>query len=267
MCPLRLLLIIIFLYIIFINDNLQENFMNYEQKRRYFDCKYSGNPNSVMCNDFYNDISHIKNHIINNPVGYVYRNRLKRPVGSWYDRDSRQYYYYVIDFSGRHFNRYNDYNNTIIHKIENKGRMLSDGDTVYVPTKGHMKLKLYDRYLSNPTIVYNDSYFSPRMHPQNSIFQSGYSYGYNNNWKTVGYLNKKNKFYKLYELEYPRGNYRYKIEYYPNFYLNVVSDKNASRTEDQYRFRNRLYSGDIVNIDTVKGNYTVKIYDYDDIIL
>jgi hypothetical protein len=243
-------------------------------------CKYNRNPHSNQCNNFFNKINHIKNYIINNPIGYVYRNKLRRPLSAWYNRDTRQYNYYVIDFFGKK----PDGDDTIIHTIENKGLQLYDGDFIHVPTRGKMKIRINENIPSSfhDTIVYGDSNYNPLTHPLNRLNRySGYNRynrynrynGYNgyNRWQIVGYVKSdklhRGKFFKLYEQEYLRDTFRYKIELYPGFYLDVVNPQSGkySRTEDRYRFRNRLYKGDIVKIDTMKQNYRVHIYEYDDI--
>jgi hypothetical protein len=202
-------------------------------------------------------MNHIKNYIINNPIGYVYRNRLRRPLSVWYDIDTRKYNYYVIDYFGKK----PDGDDTIVHTIENRGLQLYDGDFVYVPTRGKMNIKIYNN------IIPNRNYYNPLIHPHLQPI----NVSNNNMWKIVGYVKldkqHRGKFYKLYELEYLRDTFRYRIELYPGFFLDVVNQQSGkySRTEDRYRFRNRLYNGDIINIDTMKQNYRVHIYDYNDI--
>ena len=235
--------------------------MNYDQKRKYFICKYNRNPNFYQCRHFYNKMHSIKSYIINNPIGYVYKNKLRRPLSVWYDRETRKYNYYVIDYFGKK----PDGDDTIIHTIENKGLQLYDGDSIYVPSRGKMKVKVYNLMMyGNPynPMMYGNSYNSLQMYG---------SQMYGLKWRIVGYVtldeSKKKKFYKLYEQEYIRDTFRYKIELYPGFYLDVVNPQSGkySRTEDRYRFRNRLYNGDIIKIETMNKNYRVHIYEYDDI--
>lgn len=235
------------MYFILSDCKSNEGFMNYEQKRNYFRCKYSNNPYSNKCIKFFNEIEHIKNYIINNPIGYVYKKKLKRPISAWYNPDLRKYHYYVIDYK----NNYQINNDIIIHTIDNNGKQLYDNDIIQVPSKGKMKLKLY-----NDNVLYHSNIFN-------------YKYYNNSTWNIVGYItSNKNNIYKLYEKEYPRGNYRYRIELYSGLFLNIInpSTNKTWRTNDQIRFRNKLYEGDKVKVDTFNNKlFTVYRYKYDDI--
>lgn len=240
---LKYFVFFIILYFIFKN-NVNEGFMNYDQKRRYFMCKYSGNPYSPDCYNFFNEIKQIKNYIINNPVGFVYKKGIRRPLSAWHDRYSRKYYYYVIDYHGRSPRR----SNIIMHTIDNNGRELNDDDIISVPSRGQMKIRLYDVSINNP------------MYGRNFYGQYG-------TWKIIGYVTSKSKndFYKLYEREYPRNNFRYKIELYKGFFLDAKNQIKNGRKEDRYRFRNKLYDGDKLKIDTMNKQFVVHRYQYDDI--
>ena len=261
---LKYLIFFVILYFIFFNKT-KEGFMNYDQRRRYFICKYSGNPYSADCRNFFDEIRQIKNHIINNPIGYVYKKGVRRPLSAWYDRDLRKYYYYVIDYSGKRPKK----NDFIMHSIDNNGRQLYEDDVVEVPSKGKMKIKLYDDVFSpyyNTTFL-NDSFYRPKIHPRFGGLNRRF-YGYNSMWKTVGYVtSEKGDFYKLYEREHPRNNFRYRIQLYPGFFIDAQSPNatSTSRKDDKYRFRDRLYQGDKLKVDTMDKKFKVHRYKYDDI--
>ena len=229
-------------------------------------CKYGGNPYSRTCRRFFNEIREIKDYIINNPVGYVYKKNknkfIRRPLSAWYDRDSRKYFYYVVDYKGRRPRRHD----IILHTIKNKGQMLRDKDIILVPTRGQMTVKIYDDPPFSPYrshkygVIYGDSFIQPLSHPHYGFAPRSIDiHTYRSYWRTVGYIKSKNNFYKLYEKEYPRSNYRYRVQIYPGFFLDVV-DKTGRRKSDKHRFRHRLYQGDVVQIDTMKGDLIVYRY-------
>lgn len=242
-------LIVILLIVFFIkNCVIKESFMNYEQKRKYFYCNYGNNNNSYDCHRFFNEMNSIKSFIVDNPIGYVYGNKLKRPLLGWYDRYDNKHYYYVVDYNK------ND-KNKMMHTIANKGKVLSDGDTINVPNRGDMKVKIYDNvpYMSSTT-VYTDTYAPPHRQYKNKYC-----------WKVVGQLlSDKNNIYQLLESECS-NDYNYKIRINRKIFLNVKRNDKLARKEDLYRFRNKLESDDIVNVDIMKGDFKVEINNYNDI--
>lgn len=256
---IKFFVVLLFLYIIFgcCNKN-NEQFMSYDQKRKYFTCKYSGNPYHPSCRDFYSELGNIKQYIKNNPIGYVFNTNIRRPLSAWYDRNARQYYYYVIDHQGEKPNELRD--DVILHKIENKGQMLSDGDTVTVPTRGQMTIRIYDDISNQFGSIYGNAFVDPLGHPRydpSKIHPLNIP-TYVSGWRTVGYLVVNNKYHKLYEKVYNRGEYKYRMQMYPGFFLDIINKNSGHR--DIRLFKNKLYQGDVVQVDTMTGNHTVHIY-------
>lgn len=265
---LRVIIICIIFYCIFLHSP-KEHFMSYDQKRDYYFCKYGGNPYSRNCRKFFYRINNLKKYIINNPVGYVYKKRdgvtvERLPLSAWYDRDTRKWYYYVIDYVGKSGDKRRPRNifiDSIIHAIGYKGRELFDGDAINVPGHGRMLIKLYWDKDDPSTTILNDAMYMPSKHPH---FEPSPRWidipSYKSKWRTVGYIFNKGEFYKLFEKEYPTDNYRYRVQLYPGVFLNVKKD-------DKYRFKDNLMDGDRVMVDSIEeqGEFLVKIYKYDDI--
>jgi len=248
-------IIIIILLLVFLikNCDIKEKYMNYEQKRKYFECNYGNNANSYDCHRFFNEVNSIKSFIVDNPIGYVYNKKLKRPLLGWYDRYDRKYYYYVVDYN----KNYRNNKNKIMHTITNNGKELSNKDVINVPNRGIMKVKIYeDVPYSSSTTIYTDSYAHPHRFYKNKFC-----------WKIVGHVvSDKDDIYKLYESDCP-VDYRYKIRVNNRIFLNVKNKNSStlSRKEDIYRFRDKLDTDDIINIDNMKGDFKAYIYTYNDI--
>ena len=135
----KIILLILLLIYFYLNKNIKEHFLTYEQKRKYYYCRYSSDPSVVdsnSCINFYNEINNIKNYILNNPVGYLYKRKKKLPLAMFYNYETREYTYYAIDYS-----KYSHF--PIIHKLNTKRRRLYNYSKVYVPHRGMMKVKLY----------------------------------------------------------------------------------------------------------------------------
>jgi hypothetical protein len=233
--------------------------MNYDQKRLYFMCKYGGDANSPACSNFFRDLHHIKNYIIRNPIGFVFNkkhpdeDRKYLPLSAWYDRDTRQYYYYVIDHD-------------IIHTVETNNQMLYDGQQIKVPSLGKMNVRIYDEtHIPHGShkygIIYNDAYYKPNKHPYYRNLPID-QFTRSMNWQTVGYIKQNKKIHKLYEKQYPNRDYGYRILVHPGIYLDVI---NPSRNEAT--FTHRLYDGDTIRVDTLGGKWKTHIQKYSDIII
>lgn len=277
------IIILIILFFILTADN-NEHFMSYDQKRTYFHCKYGGNPYAENCSHFYKELEDIKRYIVNNPVGYVYSekqngNRIVRPLSVWYDRDTRKYHYYVIDYQNKH-SRYN----TIVHSIKTDKDELYNNDIINVPGRGEMKIRLYKDAINRFSTIYNEARYRPLVHPYFGNRQDPYVGAmYNNHiptvrsildtgiinqpymgysdWRIVGYLTGDEKYYKLYEKEYSRNNYIYTVQIYPGFHMNVTKD-------GRFEMRDRLAQNDKVKIDSHSDKeFTVNIHKYDDLVL
>jgi hypothetical protein len=170
------IIIILILAFFFIKNCIRENFMDYEQRRKYFQCNYGNSSNAYDCHRFFNEINSIKGYIVDNPIGYVHSNKLKRPLLGWYDRFDNKYYYYVVDYNKGRKNR-------IIHTITNKGQQLFDDNVINVPNRGDMSVKIYDDvpYMSS-TSVYTDTYAQPHRYYKNKFC-----------WKIVGHVVSKKR--------------------------------------------------------------------------
>lgn len=243
-------IIIVILIFLLIKNCIKENFMNYEQRRKYFKCNYGNNNNAHDCHRFFNEINSIKGYIIDNPIGFVDNNKIKRPLLGWYDRYDNKYYYYVIDYNKNKKNR-------IIHTIKNKGKQLFDDNVIDVPNRGNMSIKIYEDvpYMSS-TSIYTDTYAHPNRYYKNKYC-----------WSYIGYVSSENNdIYKLYESNCPKYyKYKIKLDRKIELYVRNKNTSKLSRKEDLYRFNNKLETDDIVNIDKMKGDYKVFIYKYNDL--
>jgi hypothetical protein len=237
----------------YLYKNKKEHFLNYEDKRIYFECQYGGNPYSRQCKRFFKNIYKFKQHIINNPIGYVYKKKIYRPLAAWYDRESNKYSYYVID--------YNNNKQKTVYTIDTNNKQISDGDFIIVPHYGKMKVKINNDNNNNLGVIYNESIYLPREHPYLSRTPKPIDIpSYRTYWSVVGYVNKNDEFYKLYEKEYPKNNYQYQIELYPGLFLNVL--KNNKKVVND-----TLHMNDKVKIESMEkqGYYSVHKYKYNDL--
>ena len=180
------------------------------------------------------------------------------PLSAWYNRENRRWYYYVIDYVSSIDIRGIKLGDIIVHEIEYEGREIYEGDSIEVPGHGKMEVKLYlDKNDMYSTII-SDARYDPIVNPR--IGEIG---NIRREWRVIGYVYKEGEFYKLYEKEYSSGDYRYRVRLYPGVYLNVKDE------EEDYRFRLRISDEEKVIIDTMesKGEFNVKVYRYDDIML
>lgn len=147
---LKFLIIIVIIFFIFFTNNIKEPFVSYNKKNTYY---------TSSCKNIFKEIEQIKNYIINNPIGHVYKKDIKMLLSALYDRDYRKYFYYILDKDS-----------AILHSINTNENELTDGDVILVPNKGQMTVKIYDKQLnphlsSRHSIIYLDSFIDPHVHP------------------------------------------------------------------------------------------------------
>lgn len=239
----------IIILVLFLCFNIKEG-LSYEDKRKYFYCKYRLDPNSPKCQNVFENIREKNQPTL---VGIIYSDRedSDKTYNLYKKENSNNNYDYYIKIPKK-----NDY---ILKKIYSSPYELYDNQKINISNHNF-----------NPFIVQiyensNTNCRSCKINPagkhhicKNCWNSIGTRYDESLiPWRNVGYIHKINgkrdKFYNLYEksLDSSRNNYRY--------YINDAKQEVKIPLNE----KELLQHGLTINIDGKKGQYRVYRYDMD----